>query len=73
MLDWGHIRGHGRPLKCVNRLLLHEFSDKSSCVRSVVLVHKDRSVSQWMIIKMKHTMCVKHIVVAVCHAIEVTL
>jgi hypothetical protein len=40
---------------------------------AVVLVHKDRSVSQWMIIKMKHNMCVKHIVVAVCHAIEVTL
>jgi len=26
MLKWIHIRGHGKPLKCVNRLLLPEFS-----------------------------------------------
>jgi hypothetical protein len=25
MLDWLHIRGHGKPLKYVNRLLLPEF------------------------------------------------
>jgi hypothetical protein len=41
VLDWVHIRGHGRPLKCVNRLLLPEFPYNASSVRSGVIAHKD--------------------------------
>ena len=66
-----HIRGHGRPLKCVNRLLLPEFSYNASSVRSGVIVHKDRPVSQWMIINIGYKVCINH-VVAVCNAIGVT-
>ena len=72
MLDWVNIRGHGRSLKCVNRLLLSEFSHHARYVQSSVIVYKYRPVSQWMIIKMGYNVCVKH-VVAVCNAIWVTL
>ena len=70
VLDWVHIRRHGRPLKHVNLLLLPEFFYNASCVRYGVIVHKDRHVSQWMIIKMGYKVRVKYFV-AVCNAIEV--
>ena len=54
MLDCVHIKGHGRPLKCVNRLLLPEFSYNASSVQSGLIVHKELPVSQWMIIKMMY-------------------
>jgi hypothetical protein len=62
VVDWVNIRGHGRPLKCVNRLFLSEFSYNASTVWSDVIVNKDRPVSQWMIIKMRYNVCVKHVV-----------
>ena len=72
MLDWVHIKGHSRPLKCVNRLLLPEFSYNARSVRSGVIVHKDQPVSQRMIIKLRHNGGIKH-VVTVCNSTEVTL
>jgi hypothetical protein len=39
VLDWVHIGGHCRPLKCINRLLLPEFSYNASSVWSGVIVH----------------------------------
>jgi hypothetical protein len=71
-LDWVHIRGQGRLMKCVNRLLLSEFSHNASSVRSGVIVHKDMPVNQWMIIKKGCNVCAEH-VVTVCNTIEVTL
>ena len=61
-----------RPLKYVDRLLLPDFSYIASTVWYSLIVHKNRPVSQWMIIKMGYSVYVKHIV-AVCNAIEVTL
>jgi hypothetical protein len=61
-----------RPLKCVYRLLLPEFSYIASTVWYSLIIPKDRPVSQWMIIKRGYNVYVKH-VVAVCNAIEVTL
>ena len=52
--------------------LLLEFSYNVSSVWSCFIVHKDRRVSQLMIIKMGYNVSVKH-VVAVCNAIEITL
>ena len=71
-LDWVHIRGQGRPMKWVNRLLLSEFSHNASSVRSGVIVHTDLPVNQWMIIKMECNVCAEH-VVTVCNSIKVTL
>jgi len=72
VLDWVHIKEHVRPLKYVNRLLLHEFSYNTNNVQFGVIVHTDRPVSQWMIIKMGYNVCIKY-VIAVCNAIQVTL
>ena len=58
---------HVRPLKYVKRLLLQECSYNASSVRSGVIGHKDRPVSQWMIIKMGYNVCITH-VVAVCNS-----
>ena len=51
--------------------LLPEFSYNASPVQSGVIVNYDGPVRQWMIIKMRYNVCVKH-VVAVCNAIDVT-
>ena len=61
VLAWVHIRGHDIPLKCVNRFLLSEFSYNASSVWSGVIVHKDRPVSQWEIVKMGYNVCLKHV------------
>lgn len=65
VLDWDHIGGHGRSLKCVNRLLLPEFSCNVSSVWSGVIIHKGRpvTVGQWMTIIMVYNVCVNHVVV----------
>jgi hypothetical protein len=55
MLDWFYIKGHGRPLKCVKRLL-SEYSYNASSVRSV---------SQWMIIKIGYNVSWKEAILAV--------
>jgi hypothetical protein len=39
VLDWVHIRGYGRSLQCVNRLLLPAFSYNASSVGSGVIGH----------------------------------
>ena len=46
-----------RPLKCVNRLLLSEFSYNASFVWSGVIVHKDRPAIQWTIVKIGYNVC----------------
>jgi hypothetical protein len=72
VLDWVHIKGHGRPMKYIIRLLLPEFSYNASSKRFGVIVHKDHPVIQWIIIKMGYNVYSKHMIV-VCSAIEVTL
>jgi len=42
--------------------LLKQFSYNASSVRSDVIVHKDRSVNQWMIINIGYNVCVKKVV-----------
>ena len=54
MLFFLVIFHYGLALKCVNRLLLPEFSYIASSVQSGLIVHKDLPVSQWMIIKMMY-------------------
>jgi hypothetical protein len=46
--------------------------DKSEAPPSIFIVHKDQLVRQWMIIKIRYSVCVKHIG-GVCNAIEVIL
>jgi hypothetical protein len=70
MLECVHFSGHGRSMKCPIGILLPIFSYIASSVRSCGIVHKDRPVGQWMIIKMGYNRCAKHIVV-VCNAIDV--
>ena len=46
---WVHIRGYDRPLKCVNRLLLPEFSNNARSAWYGVIVQKDRqSANGWL-------------------------
>jgi hypothetical protein len=48
MLFFLVIFHYGLALKCVNRLLLPEFSYNANYVWSGVIVHTVRPVSQWM-------------------------
>ena len=54
LLDYVHIRRHGRPQTCVDRFLLPELSYSVRSVPHAVIVHKDRLVNGWLLKWQRH-------------------
>ena len=81
LLDRVKIKNPGRPWKCGYRLAMQVICHNTTSVGSGVVIHKDRSCIQRIIVKVRHNTCFKDVlpidlsieVASYCNEVKLTV